>query len=93
LVSHWKLIRAPDRTVLQEPRTGTFSVFKNFTTKTPLHEPVVGSCVYRPVGATTGAAEILIPPLHSQSRLATSKRDNRKIRHEIEILNANEHAP
>jgi hypothetical protein len=43
-------------------------------------------------GATTVAAESLIAQLHSQSKLTTPSRENRKIRHEMEILKANEHA-
>jgi hypothetical protein len=43
--------------------------------------------------ATTEAAESLIVQLYSQSKLATLRRENRKIRQEIEILQENEHAP
>jgi hypothetical protein len=39
------------------------------------------------------AAESLIAQLHSQGKLITPRRENRKIRHEIEILKANEPAP
>jgi hypothetical protein len=41
-------------------------------------------------GATTGAAESLIAhgQIHSQGRLTTPSRGNRKIRQEIEILKA-----
>jgi hypothetical protein len=41
-----------------------------------------------PVVATTGAAESLIAQLHSQSKQTTPRRENRKVRHEIEILKA-----
>jgi hypothetical protein len=41
-------------------------------------------------GATTGAAESLIAQLHSQGKLTTPSRENRKIRHENEIFKANE---
>jgi hypothetical protein len=44
-------------------------------------------------GATKEVAESLIAQLHSQGKLTTLRRENRKIRHEIEILKANEHAP
>jgi hypothetical protein len=40
-------------------------------------------------GATTVAAESLIGQLHSQGKLTTPRRENRKIGHEIEILKAN----
>jgi hypothetical protein len=39
-------------------------------------------------GATTVAAESLIAQLHSQGKLTTPRRENRKIRHEIEIVKA-----
>jgi hypothetical protein len=41
-------------------------------------------------GSTTEAAESLIAQLHSQGKLTKPRRENRKIRHEIEILIANE---
>jgi hypothetical protein len=41
-------------------------------------------------GATTGAAKGLIAKLHSHGKLTTERRENRKIRHENEILKANE---
>jgi hypothetical protein len=44
-------------------------------------------------GATTIAAESLIAQLHSQGKLTTPRRENRKIRHEIKTLKANELAP
>jgi hypothetical protein len=44
-------------------------------------------------GATKEAAEILIAQLHSQGKLTMPRRKNKKIRREIEILKANEHAP
>jgi hypothetical protein len=44
-------------------------------------------------GATTGAAESLRAQLHSQGTLTTPRRENRKIRHEIEILKAQEPTP
>jgi hypothetical protein len=47
---------------------------------------VVGSQYW----ATTGAAECLIAQLHSQGKLTTPRLENRKIRHEKEILKANE---
>jgi menaquinone-dependent protoporphyrinogen IX oxidase len=40
-------------------------------------------------GATKEAAESLIAQLHSQGKLTTLRRENRKIRHEIENLKAN----
>jgi hypothetical protein len=40
--------------------------------------------------ATTGAAESLIAQLHSQGKLTKPRPENRKIRHENEILKANE---
>jgi hypothetical protein len=43
-------------------------------------------------GPTTVSAESLIAQLHSQGKLTTPSRENRKIRHKIEILKANEHA-
>jgi hypothetical protein len=45
------------------------------------------------VRATKEAAESLIAQLHSQGKVITPRHENRKIRHEIEILKANEHAP
>jgi hypothetical protein len=39
-------------------------------------------------GATTVAEESLIAQLHSQGKLTTPRRENRKIGHEIEILKA-----
>jgi demethoxyubiquinone hydroxylase (CLK1/Coq7/Cat5 family) len=48
---------------------------------------------YQYDGATTVAAENLIAQLHSQGKLTTLRRKNRKIRYEIEVLKANEHAP
>jgi hypothetical protein len=44
-------------------------------------------------GATTVAAESLRAQLHSQGKLTTPRRENRKIRHELEILKAKEPAP
>jgi hypothetical protein len=44
-------------------------------------------------GATTIAAEGLIAQLYSQDKLTTPRRENRKIRHEIEILKAKEPTP
>jgi hypothetical protein len=44
-------------------------------------------------GATTVTALSLIAQLHSQGKLTTLRRENRKIRHEIEMLKANEPAP
>jgi hypothetical protein len=44
-------------------------------------------------GATTAAAESLISQLHSQGNLTKPRRENGKIRHEIEMLKANEPAP
>jgi hypothetical protein len=41
-------------------------------------------------GATIGAAESLIAQLHSQGKLTTPRLENQKIRHENEILKANE---
>jgi hypothetical protein len=41
-------------------------------------------------GATTGAAGSPISQLHSQGKLTTPRRENRKIRHENKILKANE---
>jgi hypothetical protein len=43
--------------------------------------------------ATTVAAESLIAQLHSQGKLSTPRRKNRKIRHDIEILKAKEPTP
>jgi hypothetical protein len=43
-------------------------------------------------GATTVAAESLVANLHSQLSSTTPSRENRKIRNEIEVLKANEHA-
>jgi hypothetical protein len=37
-------------------------------------------------GATTGAAKSLIAQLHSQGKLTTPRRENRKIQHENEIF-------
>jgi hypothetical protein len=42
--------------------------------------------------ATTVAAESLIAQLDLQGNLSTPRRENLKIRHENEILKANEHA-
>jgi hypothetical protein len=50
---------------------------------------VVGSQYW----AMTKAAESLIAQLYSQGKLTTPHRENRKIRHENEILKANKHAP
>jgi hypothetical protein len=44
-------------------------------------------------GDTKEAAKSLIAQLHSQGKLATPRQENRKIRHENEIVKANEHAP
>jgi GH35 family endo-1,4-beta-xylanase len=44
-------------------------------------------------GATTIAAESLIAQLHSHGKLTTLRRENQKIRQEIETLKANELAP
>jgi hypothetical protein len=44
-------------------------------------------------GTTTVAAESLIAQLHSQGKLTTPRRENLKIRHEIEMFKANEPAP
>jgi hypothetical protein len=41
----------------------------------------------------TAAAESLIAQLHSQGKLTTSRRENKKIQHKIKILKANEHTP
>jgi protein-L-isoaspartate O-methyltransferase len=41
-------------------------------------------------GATTEVPASLIAQLHSQGKLTTPRRVNRKIRHEIEILKTNE---
>jgi hypothetical protein len=41
----------------------------------------------------TVAAESLRAQLHSQGKLTTPRPENRKIRHEIKILKAKEHAP
>jgi hypothetical protein len=49
---------------------------------------VVGSMYW----ATTGAAKSPIAQLHSQGKLTTPRHQNRKIRHEIEIVKANESA-
>jgi hypothetical protein len=43
-------------------------------------------------GAITVAAESLLVQLDSQDKLTTPRRENWKIRHENEILKANEHA-
>jgi hypothetical protein len=43
-------------------------------------------------GATAGAAESLRAQLQSEGKLTTPRRENWKIRHENEILKANEHA-
>jgi hypothetical protein len=42
-------------------------------------------------GATTEDAEGLIAQLNSQGKLTSPRHENLKIRHEIEILKANEH--
>jgi hypothetical protein len=47
--------------------------------------PVVGS----QYGATTEAAESLIAQLNSKSKLASSRRENKKNGREIKILKAN----
>jgi hypothetical protein len=57
------------------------SIFKNFPPKQYLHERRSGLSV---------AAESLIAQLHSQGKLITPGRENRKIWHENEILKANE---
>jgi hypothetical protein len=44
-------------------------------------------------GATTVAVESLMAQLHSQVKLTTPRRENRKILHEIEIYKKNEPAP
>jgi hypothetical protein len=43
-------------------------------------------------GATTEAAESLVVQLNSHGILTTPRRENRKTRHENEILKPNEHA-
>jgi hypothetical protein len=40
----------------------------------------------------TKATESLIAQLYSQGKLSTQRRENQKIRHEKDILKANEHA-
>jgi hypothetical protein len=45
---------------------------------------------YSQYGATTLAAE---SPLHSQCKLTTPRHENRKIRHENELLKAKERTP
>jgi hypothetical protein len=65
----------------KEPRTGTVSIFKIIPPKQHLHERRSGPLQY---GATTG------DQLHSQGKLTTPGRENRKIRHENKILKANE---
>jgi transposase-like protein len=44
-------------------------------------------------GATAGAAESVRAQLPSQSKLTTPRRENRKIRHENELLKAKEPTP
>jgi hypothetical protein len=48
--------------------------------------PVLGS----QYGATAEAAERIIAQLHSQGKITTPRCENRKIRHEIKNLKANE---
>jgi hypothetical protein len=44
-------------------------------------------------GATAEAAESLVAQLHSQGKLTTPRRENKKIRPEIEILKSKEPTP
>jgi hypothetical protein len=48
---------------------------------------------YSKYGATTLAAESLRAQLHSQCKLTTPRHENRKIRHENELLKAKEPTP
>jgi hypothetical protein len=48
---------------------------------------------YSQYGATTLAAESLRAQLHSQCKLTTLRHENRKIRHENEVLKAKEPTP
>jgi hypothetical protein len=71
----------------KEPLTGTVSILKNFLPNQHLHERRSGF-LYGPI---TVAAESLIAQLDPQGKFTTPRRENRKIRHENEILQANEH--
>jgi hypothetical protein len=65
---------------LMEPRTiGHFPFFRQ---NNICMSPVLGSWY----GATTEAAESLLAVLHSQGKLTTPRRKNRKIRHKIKII-------
>jgi hypothetical protein len=48
---------------------------------------------YSQYGAMTVAAESLRAQLHSQCKLTTPRHENRKIRHENELLKAKEPTP
>jgi hypothetical protein len=53
----------------------------------------MGAALSSHYGATAGAAESVRAQLHSQNKLTTSRRENRKIRHENELLKAKEPTP
>jgi hypothetical protein len=61
---------------LQEPRTGTVSIFKMFPPNQHLSELQSGILAR---GAMTEAVESLIAQLNSQSKPATPRRENKKI--------------
>jgi hypothetical protein len=84
LVLHRKLIRALDsskksryRRGCRSPGLGQCSSSKIF------HQNYISMS---PGGATIEAAENLKAQLYSQSKIATPRRENRKILNEIEIL-------
>jgi hypothetical protein len=88
---HKKLMRAPET-----PSTGTAKSpglgqcpSSKFVRRNNICMRAVLDSQYE---ATTVAAECPIAQLHSQDKLTTPSRENWKIRHEIEILKANEHA-
>jgi excinuclease UvrABC helicase subunit UvrB len=85
-ISAYSIVSLPTQS---QSGSGTLFIFKHFPPKQHLHARRSGS-QFR---ATTVAAESQIAQLHSQSKLTTQTRENRKIRHEIEVLKANGHAP
>jgi tRNA A37 threonylcarbamoyladenosine modification protein TsaB len=73
----------------EEPQTGTVPSSILFRHNNIYMSAALGS----QYGDTTVAAESLIAQLNSQGKLTSPIRENRKIRHEIEILKEKEPAP
>jgi hypothetical protein len=84
------LINKPElRIEVKSPGVGQCPASKFFRQKNICMKGVVGS----QYGAMTVAADRLGAQLHSQCKLTTPRHENRKIRHETELLKAKEPAP